>query len=121
MKLISAQAKLQARDAAGADADLQVVEAAADAQATPASLPLIRAGESLTLAATAVSGGRLAELRTQLVAAQTALEAYRGAPHAAEARAVAAAIGQALRQPGGASALPPAQIALWSGVVGAWS
>ena len=63
----------------------------ADAPAAPASLPLIRASESLKLAATAVSGGRLAELRTQLVAAQSALEAYRGAPHAAEARATAAA------------------------------
>ncbi len=77
--------------------------------------------EVLKLAATAVSGGRLAELRTQLVAAQTALEAYRGAPHAAEARAVAAAMADAMHQPGGVGALAPAQVALWSGVVGAWS
>jgi hypothetical protein len=121
VKLISAQAKLQARDMAGADADLQVIEAAASAQAAPPSLPLIRAGESLTLAASAVSGGRLAQLRTQLVAAQASLAAYHGAPHAAEASAVAAAIGQALRQPGGVAALPPAQVALWSGVVGTWT
>jgi hypothetical protein len=121
VKLISAQAKLQARDVAGADADLQAIEAAADAHATPMSLPLIRAAESLSLAATAVSGGRLAQLRTQLVAAQAALAAYGGVPHAAQARSVAAEIGEALRQPGGVSALPPAQIALWSGVVGAWT
>ncbi len=121
VKLISAQAKLQARDVAGADADLQTIEAAADAHATPTSLPLIRAAESLSLAAAAVSGGRLAELRTQLVAAQAALVAYGGVPHAAQARSVAAEIGQALRQPGGVGTLPPAQIALWSGVVGAWT
>ena len=36
VKLVSAQAKLQARDVAGADADLQAIEAGADAHATPA-------------------------------------------------------------------------------------
>ena len=121
MQLISAQAKLQARDVAGADSDLQAIEAAADARTTPTSLPLIRAAESLTLAVAAVSGGRFGQLRTQLAAAQAALEAYGGAPHAVQARAVAAAIGEALRQPGGVAALAPAQVALWSGVVGAWS
>jgi hypothetical protein len=87
----------------------------------PAYLPLIRASQSLTLASAAVSGGRLSELRTQLTAAQTALEAYQGGPHAAEARALAAAIGEGMRQPGGLAALQPVQIALWAGVVGAWT
>lgn len=120
VRLISAQAKLQARDAAGADADLQVIEAAVHPQLTPVELPLIRAGQSLTLASAAVSGGRLSELRTQLVAAQAALDAYQGAPHAREAKALAHEIGRAIQRPDGPAALPPAQIALWAGLVGAW-
>ncbi len=120
VKLISAQAKLQANDAAGADADLLAVEAGAHGP-TPASLPLIRADQSLTLALAAVSGGRLGELRTQLAGAQAALEAYQGGPHAVEAKTLASAIGEALGSPGSLAALPPAEIALWAGVVGAWT
>jgi hypothetical protein len=119
VRLISAQAKLQARDAAGADAELQALEAAADV--APASLPLIRADQSLALAAASISGGRRAELRTQLAAAQGALEGYRGGPHAAEAKALAAAIGEAMRSPAGLGALAPAQLALWSGQVDSWT
>ena len=121
VRLISAQAKLQARDAAGADADLQALEAAANMQAAPTNLPLIRADQSLTLAAGSVSTRQLGELRTQLAAAQAALEAYQGAPHAAEAKALAAAIGAAVRQPAGLGALTPAELALWSGRVGSWT
>jgi hypothetical protein len=105
----------------GADADLRVVEAAVHPQLTPVYLPLIRADQSLTLASAAVSARRLGELRTQLANAQTALAAYQGAPHAAQAKALAATIGAATRRPGGLPALAPAEIALWAGVVGAWT
>lgn len=117
--LQSAQAKLQARDTAGADADLGAVEAAAR-RPTPANLPLVRAGQSLTLATGDVAGGRLPELRTQLAAARASLDAYQGGPHAADAKALAAAIDQTLNQPDGLRALPPAQLALWSGRVSGW-
>jgi hypothetical protein len=118
VKLVSAQAKLQAHDAAGADADLEAVEAAA--HAPPANLPLIRADQSLTLASADVAGGRLPQLRTQLTAAQASLEAYDGASHAAEAKALAATIGDALNRPGGLVTLPPALLGLWSGRVDSW-
>ena len=121
VRLISALAKLQGHDAAGADVDLQAVEDAVHPQSKPENLPLVRASQSLTLASAAVAAGRLGELRTQLVAAQTALDAYQGAPHAKEARAVAAAVGEAVRGPGGPGTLAPAQIALWAGLVGAWT
>jgi hypothetical protein len=121
VRLVSALARLQAHDPAGADVELQAIEAAVHPQQMPAYLPLIRASQSLTLASAAVSGGRLSELRTQLTAAQSALQEYRGAPHATEARALAAAIGEGMRGPGGLAALQPVQIALWAGVVGAWT
>jgi hypothetical protein len=121
VRLVSALARLQAHDPAGADVELQAIEAAVHPQQMPAYLPLIRASQSLTLASAAVSGGRVSELRTQLTAAQSALEAYQGAPHATEARALAAAIGEGMRGPGGLAALQPVQIALWAGVVGAWT
>ena len=121
VRLVSALAKLQAHDPAGADVDLQAVEEAVHPQAKPQNLPLVRAGQSLTLASAAVAAGRLGQLRTQLVAAQTALDAYQGAPHAKEAKALAAALGEAIRRPGGPGTLAPAQIALWAGLVGAWT
>jgi hypothetical protein len=112
VRLVSALAKLQGHDAAGADVDLQAVEDAVHPQAKPQNLPLIRAGQSLTLASAAVAAGRLGELRTQLVAAQAALAAYQGAPHAQEAKALATTLGDAVRGPGGPGTLAPAQIAL---------
>ncbi|HEX3406052.1 MAG TPA: hypothetical protein VHS81_02345 [Caulobacteraceae bacterium] len=121
VRLISALARLQAHDPAGADVELLAVEAAVHPQLKPEYLPLIRADQSLALASAAVSAGRLGELRTQLTAAQAALQGYQGAPHAAEARALAASIGESLRRPGGLAALAPAQINLWAGVVGAWT
>ena len=121
VRLISAKAKLQNRDEAGADADLEVVEAAVHPQLTPVYLPLIRADQSLTLAAAAGASGRLGELRTQLATAQAALASYQGGPHAAQAKALAATIDAATRRPGGPAALAPAEIALWAGVVGAWT
>jgi hypothetical protein len=119
VRLQSAQAKLQARDAAGADADLATLEAAARPPAPP-SLPLIRADQSLTLAAADVAGGRLPQLRTQLATAKASLDAYQANQHAAEARALASAIGQVLDQAGGLRALPPAQLASWRGRVDGW-
>ena len=119
VRLQSAQAKLQARDTAGADADLAAIEASARPP-TPASLALIRADQSLALAAADVAGGRLPQLRTQLATAKASLDGYQGGQHAAEAKALASAIGQALAQTDGLRALPPAQLALWRGQVDGW-
>jgi hypothetical protein len=118
--LQSAQAKLEARDVAGADTDLAAIEAAARG-APPASLPLVRADQSLTLAAGAVSGGQTADLKSQLSTAKAALDTYQAGPHAADAKALAAAIGQVLNQPDGLRALAPAQLDLWRGQVSGWT
>jgi hypothetical protein len=118
--LQTAQAKLQSRDVAGADADLAAIEAAARG-APPTSLPLMRADQSLTLAAGAVSGGQTADLKSQLSTAKAALDAYQAGPHAADAKALAAAIGQVLNQPDGLRALAPAQLSLWRGQVSGWT
>jgi hypothetical protein len=117
--LTSAQAKLQTRDRAAADKLLKTVESAAQPQA-PADLPLIRADQSLALAAAAVSGGRREELKTQLALARVSLGAYPGGPHGAEAKTLARAIGEALSRPEGLAALPPAQLALWSARADGW-
>jgi hypothetical protein len=117
--LQTAQAKLESHDVAGADADLAAIEAAARGP-PPASLPLMRADQSLTLAAGAVSGGQITDLEAELSTAKAALEAYQVGPHAADAKALAAAIGQVLSQPDGLRALAPAQLNLWSGQVSGW-
>ena len=117
--LQTAQAKLQTRDVAGADADLAAIEAAAHGPA-PANLPLMRADQSLTLATGAVSGGQISDLKSQLSTAKAALDSYQAGPHAADAKALAAAIGQVLNQPQGLRALAPAQLSLWSGQVSGW-
>jgi hypothetical protein len=120
VRLTSIQAKLQTGDVAGADADLGALEASAARHPAPMDLPLVRADQSLALASAAADGGRLGELQTQLQAARASLEAYRGQPHAADARALAAAIGQALSDPAGLNALPPIELSLWSGRLSSW-
>lgn len=119
MTLQTAQAKLQTRDVAGADADLAAIEAAARGAAL-ASLPLMRADQSLALATSAVSGGQISDLKSQLSTAKAALDTYQAGPHATDAKALAAAIGRVLNQPQGLRALAPAQLSLWSGQVSGW-
>lgn len=96
------------------------MEASAARHPAPAELPLVRADQSLALASAAADSGRLGELSTQLKAARGSLEAYRGGPHAADARALAAAIGRALSDPAGLDALAPTELSLWSGRLGSW-
>jgi hypothetical protein len=118
--LVSAQSRLLRRDTAGADAMLKALAAAPPAQAIPLDLSLIRAEQCLTLAEAAVSGGRIAELKTQLEAARANLNAYPGRAHAGEVRALAREIAAVLARPGGLAALQPAQLTLWSGRADGW-
>ncbi|HEY1427055.1 MAG TPA: hypothetical protein VGF50_10320 [Caulobacteraceae bacterium] len=120
VRLTSIQARLQTGDLAAADADLGAIEASADRHPAPPQLPLVRADQSLALASAAADSGRRGELQTQLQAARASLDAYHGQPHAAEARALAAAIGQALDNPAGLDALAPMQLSLWSGRLASW-
>jgi len=119
--LTSAQSKLEGGDLAGADAQLAVVQQRTPPRLVPADLPLLRADESLGLARIAVESEHAAELKTQLQIAEASLDAYRGRPHAADARALAAAIDRTLKQPGSLDRLQSDQLDLWSGLVDGWA
>jgi len=118
--LTSAQSSIAAGDLAGADAQLAVVQQRTPPRLVPADLPLLRADESLGLARIAVESEHAGELKTQLEIAAAALDAYRGAPHAADAKALAAAIGRTLKQPGSLERMQSDQLDLWSGLVDGW-
>jgi hypothetical protein len=119
--LTSAQSELAVGDLAGADAQLTVVQRRTPPRLVPADLPLLRADESLGLARIAVESEHAGELKTQLEIAEAALDAYRGRPHAADAKALAAAIDRTLKQPGSLDRLQSDQLDLWSGLVDGWA
>jgi hypothetical protein len=118
--LTTAQSRLERGELAGADAALSAIQQRAPKQLVASDMPLLRADQSLGLARIAIAGEYPAELRTQLTVAETSLDAYRGAPHAADARALAAAIDQLLQQPGALQHLQPDQLTAWSGQVDGW-
>jgi hypothetical protein len=118
--LTTAQSQLERGDLAGADEGLAAIQQRTPTHLAPVDMPLLRADQSLGLARIANVGEYPAELRTQLTIAEISLDAYRGGPHTAAARALAAAIDRSLKQPGALQRLQPDQLGSWSGRVDNW-
>lgn len=118
--LTTAQSNLERGDLAGADAALAAIQPRAPTHLAPVDMPLLRADQSLGLARIAIAGEDPAELKTQLSVAETSLDAYRGGPHAADARALAATLERLLNQPASLRRLQPDQLGAWSGRVDDW-
>jgi hypothetical protein len=117
VKLTSAQAELDGSNLEEADADLAAIQNGIPKELIPNDLPLLRAAASLDLARSAASEGRTSDLRTQLLSAQLALSTYAGPSKVAEAKALAAIIGQSLKQAGALNTMQPYQLSLWLGRV----
>jgi hypothetical protein len=120
VKLASARAELESNLQA-ADADLHDIQRGIPEQLIPTDLQLLKAAASLSLSRSAVTQGRTPELTTQLVTAQLALNAYAGPGHIAEAKALAATIGQTLRRTATLDTTPPNQMSIWLGIVVGWA
>jgi hypothetical protein len=118
--LTTAQSRLERGDLAGADAALAAIQPRAPTHLAPVDMPLLRADQSLRLARLAIASQYPAELRTQLTIAETSLDAYRGAPHAADARDLAGTIDRLLKQPDSLRRLQADQLGSWSGRVDDW-
>jgi len=118
--LTTAQSRLERGDLAGADAVLAAVQQRVPTRLAPVDAPLLRADQSLGLARLAIASQHPADLRTQLTIAETSLDAYRGAPHAADAKTLAGTIDRLLKQPDSLQRLQADQLAAWSGRVGDW-
>ncbi|HUO12125.1 MAG TPA: hypothetical protein VMU37_05150 [Caulobacteraceae bacterium] len=119
VRLESADTALQLGDVGGADQDLAAIQSGATPGPSLASLPLLRAHESLTLAEDAVGGDQPSERADQIATAQSALRSYAGARRA-DAQALAAEIAKTVAQPGGANAIPRDRLAVWVARIGAW-
>lgn len=120
VKLGSAQAELDSNLEA-ADADLHAIQTGIPPQLIPSNLQLLRAAASLDVARNAVSEGRNPEVRTQLLAAQLALNTYTGPGHVADAKELAAVIGQTLGRESVLGTISPYRISMWLGRVAAWT
>jgi len=118
--LTTARSRLERGELAGADAELAAVQQRVSPRLPSVDLPLLRADQSLGLARVAVQGQHPAELKTQLLTAETSLDTYRGQPHAADATALAAAIDRTLKRPGALGRLQPDRLDAWSGRVDGW-
>jgi hypothetical protein len=118
--LTSAQSAIEGGDLAVADTDLAAIQQRTPPHLAPADLPLLRADECLGLARIAIESEHPTELATQLKIAEAALGAYQGAAHAADARALAAAIQTALKQPGALDHMQSDQLDLWLQRVDGW-
>jgi hypothetical protein len=120
VRLLSAQADLLNGDLAKADATLSTIERGVPAGSIPIDLALVRARESLDLAVGAASTGRPSDVTTHLMSAEAALNAYAGQPHAAEARALAAAIDQDLTPAGHPSPITADRLSLLAEHAAGW-
>lgn len=120
VKLATAQAELNG-GLDQADADLRDIQQDIPKQMIPSNLLLLRAAASLDLARTAAFNGRISDLRTQLLDARVALNAYAEADHMAQARRLAAVIDQSIQRAATLNTLLPAQISLWLSEVVAWA
>jgi hypothetical protein len=119
-ELTSAQAELDNSNLEAADADLHDIQDGIRQGLIPNDLPLLRAAASLDLARSAASEGRTSDFKTQLLSAQFALRTYAGPGHVAEAKALAATIGQSLAQARTLDMILPDQLSLWLGKVVEW-
>jgi hypothetical protein len=117
-KLTSAQAELDGSHLEAADADLLNIQSGISQGLIPSDLLLLRAAASLDLARIDAFSGQTPDLRTQLLCAQYALTTYSGPAHVAEAKALAAVIGQSLAQ---ASTMLSYQPSSWLGEVVEWA
>jgi hypothetical protein len=120
VNLTTAQSELRNGNFTEADTGLLAIQNGIPSRLIPIDLPLLRARESLDLARIAVSSGQAPDLRTQLISAQLALNAYSGPRHAMQAKALAADIGQSLNQRGALNAISPGQLSVWWGRVYGW-
>lgn len=120
VNLTTAQSELRNGNFTEADTGLLAIQNGIPSRLIPIDLPLLRARESLDLARIAVSSGQTPDLRTQLMSAQLALNAYSGPRHAMQAKALAADIGQSLNQRGTLDAISPGQLSVWWGRVYGW-
>lgn len=118
--LTEASAELMLGHADGADRVLAVLEARVPQKVRPATLPLVRARESLDLAQEALSTGRYDALATQLQTARAALQAYTAQAHAADVRALAETLSGWLADPKALGRLPLVQPGMWRDQVQGW-
>jgi hypothetical protein len=121
VRLISAQALVTDGNLSGADAELKAVRDEVPPHLLPQDLPLLRAAASLVLARDAVITGGTPRLRTQLLCAQGALDAYDGPGHTEAARDLASTLHRALANPTVLRTVLPYQLSLWLGRITAWA
>lgn len=117
--LTSAQAELPGNFAA-ADAQLRHLQNRIPQALIPRDLPLLCAAASLDLARFDASVGQLADLKTQLLSARSALGRYTGPGHVADAKALAATIDQA-SSPRAVSMMMPSEPGAWLTQVVEWA
>jgi hypothetical protein len=120
VRMQSADAAMDRGDVADADKQLEAIQASVPAQSLPASWPLMRAQESLDVAAVAPSGDQPSALPTELKIAQAELAQYKGGVHRADANALAGEIDRAMARPGGAASIAPDRLSSWASKVGGW-
>jgi hypothetical protein len=118
--LTSAQAELPG-NLAVADGQLRAIENRIRAGPVPGDLPLLRAAASLDLARIDATEGRTADLKTQLVTAQLALNSWVAPDHSAEAKALAATIAQTVGQTKALNTMLPYQPGAWLSQVVHWA